>query len=265
MTSLKLLHHVKKQAAFISACKCARAPISFLFLWFLWWLNLTWLLSFNLHDGITSRNDVMMSLNMLYLSQLVDVLERWFFFCFYSNLGCQIQKYYPFCILISDHVTTWRYDVMTWLYDVTKLTTSISTCGVTGQMIRSLPVYIHGCLDYSILKCRCLTRNCHSISTGMMTSLYAVTSWSWRLVTISQISFHLTWLDNILQLSNMYVNLVNWHLKIGGILVLLQFHMILWRHIVTSWRDVITCWRQLAKSVSMISLIPTTQISIEFV
>ena len=33
-----------------------------------------------LHDGMTSRNDVMTSLNMLYLSQLVDVLTRWFFF-----------------------------------------------------------------------------------------------------------------------------------------------------------------------------------------
>ena len=32
-----------------------------------------------LHDGITARNDVMTSLNMMYLSQLVDVLERWLF------------------------------------------------------------------------------------------------------------------------------------------------------------------------------------------
>ena len=141
MASLKLLHDVKKQAAFISACKCAWAMISFLFLWFLWWLNSTWLSSLYLHEGMTSQNDVMTSLNMLYLSQLVDVLEWWFCFCFYSNLGCQIQKYHPFCILICGHVTTWRYDVMTRLYDVTKLTPSISTCGVTGQMIRSLPVY----------------------------------------------------------------------------------------------------------------------------
>ena len=121
---------------------------------------------------------------------------------------------------------------------------------------------IHGC--YLISKCRYLSRKCHSISTGMMTLLYAVTSWSWRLVTISQISFRLSWLDNILQLSNMYVNLVIWHVNIEGILVLFQFHTMAWRHIVTSWRDVVACWRQLAKSVSMICLIPTTQISIEF-
>ena len=82
----------------------------------------------------------MTSLNMLYLSQLVDVLERWFFF-FYSILGCQVQKYYRFCIFICGHVTKWRYDVMAWPYDVTKLTPSILTCGVTRQMIRSMPVY----------------------------------------------------------------------------------------------------------------------------
>ena len=92
-----------------------------------------------------------------------------------------------------------------------------------------------------------------------------MTSWSWRLVTKSQISFHLSWLHNIRQLSNMYVNLVQMHVKIEGILVLLQFHTMAWRHIVTSWRDVVTCLRQLAKLVSMIFLIPTTQISIEFV
>ena len=160
-------------------------------------------------------------------------------------------------------------DAMTSLHDYMTSQNSLHLYQRVGWLDRWFDrcPCIHGCLDYSILKCRCLIRNYHSICTGMMTSLYAVTSWSWRLVTISQISFHLTWLHNILQLSNMYVNLVNWHVKIGDILVLLQFHTILWRHIVMSWRDVITCWRQLAKSVSMISLIPITQIiiSIEFV
>ena len=157
---------------------------------FLWWLNPTRLLLSYLHDGITSRNDVMTSLNMLYLSQLVDVLEGWFFFCFYSILGCQVQKYHRFCICICGHVIKWRYDVMAWLYDIAKLTLSILACGVARQMFRC--PCIHGCLDYIIRKCRCLIRKCHSISTGMMTLLYAVTSWSWRLVTISQISFHLS-------------------------------------------------------------------------
>ena len=62
-------------------------------------------------------------------------------FCFYSILGCQVQKYHWFCIFIYGHDTKWRYDVMTWLYDVKKLTQSILTCGVTRQMIWSLPVH----------------------------------------------------------------------------------------------------------------------------
>ena len=116
MTSLNLQRDIKKRTVFISACKCAGELILFSFLWFLWWLNSTWLLSSYLHDGITSRNDVMASLNMLYLSQLVDVLERWFFFCFYSILGCQVQNYHWFCIFICGHVTKWHYDVMAWLW-----------------------------------------------------------------------------------------------------------------------------------------------------
>ena len=97
---------------------CSRADF-ISFLWFRWWLNSTWLLSSYLHDGITSRNDVMTSLHMLYLSQLVDVLARWLFFCFYSILGWQVQKYHWFCICICVYVMPWRYDVMAWLYDVT--------------------------------------------------------------------------------------------------------------------------------------------------
>ena len=97
---------------------CSRAD-SNSFRWFSWWLNSTWLLSSYLHDSMTSRNDVMTSLNMLYLSQLVDVLARWFFFCFYSFLGWQVQKYHKFCICICGYVIKWRYDVMPWLYDVT--------------------------------------------------------------------------------------------------------------------------------------------------
>ena len=97
---------------------CSRAD-SISFLWFLWWLNSTRLLSSYLHDSMMSRNDVMTSLNMLYLSQLVDVLARWFFFCFYCFSGWQVQKYYWFCICICGYVIKWRYDVMAWLYDVT--------------------------------------------------------------------------------------------------------------------------------------------------
>ena len=80
MMSLNILNDVKKRFAFTSACKCAQELIPFSFLLFSWWLNSIWLLISYSDDGITSRTDVMTSYNMLYLSQLVDVLEWWFFF-----------------------------------------------------------------------------------------------------------------------------------------------------------------------------------------
>ena len=106
-------------------------------------------------------------------------------FCFYSILGYQVRKYHRFCIFICDHGTMWRYDVIAWLYDFTKLTPSILTCGVTRQMNRWLPVFTW--------KCRCLIRKCHSIRTGTMTLLM---QWRHDLdVSISKnlISFILAW------------------------------------------------------------------------
>ena len=43
--------------------------------------------------------------------QLVEVLERWFFFCFYGNLACRVQKYHRFCIYSCRNVITWLHDV----------------------------------------------------------------------------------------------------------------------------------------------------------
>ena len=125
----------------ISACRCARKMILFLFLWYSGLLSSKMLSFLYLHDDVTSWRHVMTSKTGCTLSQLVEVLEIWFFFCFYSILGCLVQKYHRFRIFICGHVTKWRYDVMAWLYDVTKLTPSISTCRVTRQMIRLLPVY----------------------------------------------------------------------------------------------------------------------------
>ena len=120
MTSLKLLHDVKKRTAFISACKCARELISFSFLWFLWWLNSTWLLSSYFHDGITSRNDVMTSLNMLYLSELLDVLERWFFFAslvfWFAKFKNIIDFVISYVVMSCHKVTLWRHGMTIWLH-----------------------------------------------------------------------------------------------------------------------------------------------------
>ena len=61
-----------------------------------------------LHDDVTSWRHVMTSKIGCTLSQLVDVLERWFFFCFYSFPACLVQICYRFCVCMM----SWR-DVMT--------------------------------------------------------------------------------------------------------------------------------------------------------
>ena len=94
----------------ISACRCARKLILSLFLWFFKSLSSNLLLISHLCDHMTSWRHVMTSHNQIYLSQLVDVLESWFFFCFYGFLGHWVQICYWFLIC----VITWRHDVMSW-------------------------------------------------------------------------------------------------------------------------------------------------------
>ena len=73
-------HDVTKPDSPISACRLARKLILFLFSWFFRSLSSQMLLIFNFCDAVTSWRHVMTSLNLIYLSQLVDVLESWFFF-----------------------------------------------------------------------------------------------------------------------------------------------------------------------------------------
>ena len=95
----------------ISACRCARKLILFLFLWFFRSLSSNLLSIFHFCDHVTSWRHVMTSQNLIYLSQLVDVLESWFFFCFYGffrSLSSNLLLIFYLC----DHVTSWRH-VMT--------------------------------------------------------------------------------------------------------------------------------------------------------
>ena len=87
-------HDVTKPDLPISACRCARKLILFLFPWFFGSLSSKMLLIFHLYDAVTSWRHVMTSQNLIYLSQLVDVLESWFFFCFHGFLGHWVQKCY---------------------------------------------------------------------------------------------------------------------------------------------------------------------------
>ena len=100
---------------------CARKLILFLFLWFFRSLSSNLLLIFYFCDHVTSWRHVMTSQNLIYLSQLVDVLGSWFFFCFYSFLGHWVQICNWFFIFVIR-------DVMTSCHDVTKPNLPISAC-----------------------------------------------------------------------------------------------------------------------------------------
>ena len=65
----------------ILACRYARKMI---FSWFFRSLSSKMLMIFHLCDAMASWRHVMTPLNLIYLSQLVDVLESWLFFCFQS-------------------------------------------------------------------------------------------------------------------------------------------------------------------------------------
>ena len=96
----------------ISACRCARKMIIFLFLWNFGLLSSKMLSVLYLHDDVTSWRHVMTSKTGDTLSQLVEVLERWFFFCFYSFPACLVQICYRFCVCMM----SWRHDVTSWCH-----------------------------------------------------------------------------------------------------------------------------------------------------
>ena len=73
-------HDAPKLIFPISACRCARKMILFLFLWNFGLLSSKMLSVLYLHDDVTSWRRVMTSKTGGTLSQLVEVLERWFFF-----------------------------------------------------------------------------------------------------------------------------------------------------------------------------------------
>ena len=103
-------HDVTKLIFPISACRCARKMILFMFLWNFGSLSLKMLSVLYLHDDVTSWRHVMTSKTGCTSSQPVGVLERWFFFCFYSFPARLVQIYYCFCACMM----SWRHDVTSW-------------------------------------------------------------------------------------------------------------------------------------------------------
>ena len=66
-------------------------------------------------DAVTSWRHIMTSLNLIHLSQLVDELENWFFFCFHGFLGHWFHTYWWFFI----RMMSWHHEVMSWRHSVT--------------------------------------------------------------------------------------------------------------------------------------------------
>ena len=77
---------------------------------------------------MTSLRHIMTHPNVFSSSQLVDVLERWFFFCFYETLGSWVLKCCQFLFAWWRHVMTSCHDVKNRLY-------SISACRCARKMI----------------------------------------------------------------------------------------------------------------------------------
>ena len=92
--------------------------------------------------------------------------------CFYSILGCWVQKYHWFYICICGYVITWRHDVT----DIIWRHKSHYLYQLVDVLEKWFVASLYGCLSCSI-------RKCHRICICMI-SLHAVTSWSWRPVTI---------------------------------------------------------------------------------
>ena len=86
--------------------------ILFLFPWFCRSLSSKVLYIFHLCDDVASWRHVMTSQNRIYLSQLVDVLESWFFFCFHGFQVTEFENVIYFSFV-------WWRDVMASCHDVT--------------------------------------------------------------------------------------------------------------------------------------------------
>ena len=137
-------HDVTKPDSPISACVCARKLILFLFPWFFESLSSEMLLIFFLSDDVTSRRHVMTSQNLIYLSQLVYVLESWFFFVYMFFQVTEFKK-------VIEFLFKWWRDVMTSCHDVTKPDLLISACRCARKLILFLFPRFFRSLGYKML------------------------------------------------------------------------------------------------------------------
>ena len=98
----------------ISACRCARKMIIFLFLWNFGLLSSKSLSVLYLHDDVTSWRHVMTSKTGGTLSQLVDVLARWLFFV---SIVFWVDKFKNIIDSVFAYVVMSCHDAMTSWHD----------------------------------------------------------------------------------------------------------------------------------------------------
>ena len=163
MTSQNLIYHLP-----ISACRCPRKLILFLFPWFVESLSSKMLLIFYLFDVVTSRRHVMTSQNLMYLSQLVYVLEKWFFFVSMVFLGHWVWKCYWFLFVQC-------CDVMTSCRDVTKPDLPVTQL---RDVLESWFFFVS--MDFWATE----VQNCQRFFICMMSSYHDVMSWRHKICYI---------------------------------------------------------------------------------
>ena len=142
-------HDAPKLIFSISACRCDRKMILFLFLWNFGLLSSKMLLVLYLHDDVMSWRHVMTSKTGGTLSQLVEVLERWFFFCFYSFPARLVWKCYRFCVCMMSwwYFGWWVYKLSScmYLHDVSMSLRDVMTSLNLQRDINKRTVFIWAC------------------------------------------------------------------------------------------------------------------------
>ena len=107
------------------------------------WIRFCDVMTWRHGDVLTSWRHVMTSQNLIHLSQLVDVLERWFFFV---SMVFWVTEF----INVINFTFVWCSDVMTSCHDVTKPDSPISACRCARKMILFC---FHGFLGHWVHKC----------------------------------------------------------------------------------------------------------------
>ena len=100
----------------------------FVTMFFFWVTEFENCIELYLFNVVTSWRHITTSQYLIYLSQLVDVLEKWLFFCFHVFLGNWVQT-------VNDFLFIWCRHVMTSCHDVTKSASLISACGWARTII----------------------------------------------------------------------------------------------------------------------------------